>query len=370
MKKFGGLMYLLCMLILSGCSGDACKVDGKMSDFSGETTVYLLRRTGEFTHDTLMQTVMKDGSFRLEIPRDLWGEQYSLKFGDKRSSVAFFAEQGNVRIEGSGKTIYDADVAGTPANDSWDRYQKFMLDIAKQRNLLGKEIGGSNESDSIKRVKYTQLFQKLEGEIERYKDSLAQADANSVVPLLLYHQSLQLLKYDEIDRILAKFTPQLADNRYYKELKAQADVLRKISPGVMAPDFEVKTVDDGTIKLSSFRGKYLILDFWASWCAPCREETVYIKDIYNKFHDAGLEVFSVSLDDKKAAWLKAIEEDGMIWNHGCQLLKGGKNTPVAQLYGIDGIPAIWVIDPEGKILAQGLKGEELVAFCTGLFQNK
>ena len=89
MKKFGGLMYLLCMLILSGCSGDACKVDGKMSDFSGETTVYLLRRTGEFTHDTLMQTVMKDGSFRLEIPRDLWGEQYSLKFGDKRSSVAF-----------------------------------------------------------------------------------------------------------------------------------------------------------------------------------------------------------------------------------------------------------------------------------------
>ena len=221
MKKFGGLMYLLCMLILSGCSGDACKVDGKMSDFSGETTVYLLRRTGEFTHDTLMQTVMKDGSFRLEIPRDLWGEQYSLKFGDKRSSVAFFAEQGNVRIEGSGKTIYDANVTGTPANDSWDRYQKFMLDIAKQRNLLGKEIGSSNESDSIKRVKYSQLFQKLEGEIERYKDSLAQADANSVVPLLLYHQSLQLLKYDEIDRILAKFTPQLADNRYYKELKAQ-----------------------------------------------------------------------------------------------------------------------------------------------------
>lgn len=61
---------------------------------------------GEFTHDTLMQTVMKDGSFRLEIPRDLWGEQYSLKFGDKRSSVAFFAEQGKLRIEGSGKTIY------------------------------------------------------------------------------------------------------------------------------------------------------------------------------------------------------------------------------------------------------------------------
>lgn len=84
------------------------------------------------------------------------------------------------------------------------------MNIAKQRNLLGKEIGNSNESDSIKRVKYTQLFQKLEGEIERYKDSLAQADANSVVPLLLYHQSLQLLKYDEIDRILSKIYPSIS----------------------------------------------------------------------------------------------------------------------------------------------------------------
>ena len=185
MKKFGGLVYLLCMLILSGCSDDVCNVNGKMSDFSGETTVYLLRRTGEFTHDTLMQTVMKDGSFRLEVPRDLWGEQYSLKFGDKRSSVAFFAEQGNVRIEGNGKTIYDADVTGTPANDSWDRYQKFMSEIGKQRNLLGKEIRSSDDSDSIKRVKYTQLFKKLDGKIERYKDSLARVEANSVVSLFL-----------------------------------------------------------------------------------------------------------------------------------------------------------------------------------------
>ena len=370
MRKFGGLMYLLCMLILSSCSDDVCRVDGKMSDFPGETTVYLLSRTGEFTHDTLMQTVMKDGSFRLEIPRDLWGEQYSLKFGDKRSSVEFFAEQGNVRVEGNGKTIYDAKVTGTAENDSWDRYQKFTWEISRERSRLMKEIGESADPDSVKRVRYGQLFETLDAEMNHYRDSLAQADVNSVVALFLYYQSLQLLKYDEIDRVLEKFTPQLADNRYYKELKAQADILRKIAPGVIAPDFEVKTVDDGTIKLSSFRGKYLILDFWASWCAPCREETVYVKDIYNKFHNAGLEVFSVSLDDKKAAWVKAIEEDGMIWNHGCQLLKGGKNTPVAQLYGIDGIPAIWVIDPEGKILAQGLKGKELVAFCTRLFQNK
>lgn len=250
MRKFGGLMYLLCMLILSSCSDDVCRVDGKMSDFPGETTVYLLRRTGEFTRDTLIQTVMKDGSFRVDIPRDLWGEQYSLKFGDKRSSVEFFAEQGNVRVEGNGKTIYDAEVTGTPENDSWDRYQKFTREISRERSRLMKEIGGSADPDSVKRVKYGQIFETLDAKMNHYRDSLAQADVNSVVALFLYYQSLQLLKHDEIDRTLEKFTPQLADNRYYKELKAQADILRKIAPGVMAPDFEVKTVDDGTIKLS------------------------------------------------------------------------------------------------------------------------
>ncbi|WP_303327353.1 TlpA disulfide reductase family protein [Butyricimonas paravirosa] len=370
MKKLYGLVYLLCLLVGESCSGDMCRVDGKMSDFPGETTVYMLRRTGEFTSDTVMRTVMKDGSFRLDIPRELWGEQYGLKFGDKRSLLSFFAEQGNVRIAGNGKTIYDAEVTGTPENDRWNGYQKFTFNITNQRNQLMMQQRNSDEPDSVKYMKSAQLFKKLDDKISRYEDSLVHSDNGSVVCLYLEYRSLPMLKYKQIDEILARFTPQLENNRYYKEMKARADILRRISPGVMAPDFEVKTTDGGTVKLSSFRGKYLILDFWASWCAPCREETVFIKELYNKFHDAGLDVFSVSLDHVKEAWLKAIEEDGMIWNHGCQLVKGGKNTPVAQLYGIDGIPAIWVIDPDGKILVEGLMGEDLVAFCTELFQNK
>ena len=369
MKKFRGVVCLLLALVLGSCN-DTCRVEGKMSDIQEETTVYMLRRTGEFTFDTIMQTVMKEGSFRLELSRELWGEQYNLKFGDRRATVAFFAEQGNIIIEGSGKTIYDADVKGSLENDRWNEYQKLMWRIGAQRNRFMREMASNPEPDSIKRVKYKLFSDSQDEKLMHYKDSLAQADASSVTALFLYYQSLPLLKYDQLDRILEKFTPQLIDNKYYQEMKAQADLLRKVAPGVIAPDFEVKTVDGGSVKLSSFRGKYLILDFWASWCAPCREETVYIKELYNKYHDAGLEVFSVSLDDKRDAWIKAIEEDGMTWNHGCQLLRGGKNTPVAQLYGIDGIPAIWVIDSEGKILAQGLQREKLVEFCSQLFEGK
>lgn len=369
MKTTNKWFFLLSMFAISGCQDNTCHVQGKLSGFPGETTVYMLRRTGEFTRDTLMQTEMKNGKFQLNIPQEMWGEQYELKFGDTRSLLSFFAEQGNVRISGDINAIYNASVTGTPANESWNNYLEYSTKINQLRNTESGKIRQSNQPDSVKRILFDQLFRETDEAIERYKDSLAQAEPNSVVSLYLYYQTLPLMKHEQIDQILARFSPQLETSRYYQEMKKQADLLRKVAPGVMAPDFEVYTTDGGKVKLSSFRGKYLVLDFWASWCAPCREETVYIKEIYDKFHDSGLEVFSVSLDDNKEAWLKAIQEDGMTWHHGCQLVKGGATTPVAKLYGINGIPAIWVIDPNGKILAEGLQKEALVEFCSNLFQK-
>lgn len=362
------LVYLLGLLCLTACSG-VCRVEGKMSDFQGDEAVFVLRKTGEFTFDTIMQTTMKDGTFLLELPQDLWGEQYELKFGNQRSTVSFFAENGNVRIEGSKAALYNSTVNGTPENDKWERYHRFMLEQGTRRNQAMREISSGTESDSVKRQKLGCLFSKYDEELKHYKDSLGKSDPTSVVALYVNYQILPLLKYNQIDSILQYFSGHLSENRYYREMLDRADILRKIAPGVEVPDFTVKTVDGGEISLSSFRGNYVILDFWASWCAPCREETVYIRKLYDKYHAKGLQVFSVSLDDKKEAWTKAIQEDQMNWNHGCQLLKGGKNTPVAQLYGIDGIPAIWVIDPAGKILAQGLQGDKLVDFCSALFEK-
>lgn len=368
MKKINVWVLLFEGVLLMACSSEnVCRVKGQMTGMEGQEEVYVLRSTGEFTKDTVLRASVENGSFAFELPQELWGERYELKFGNRRSSLPLFAEQGNITIVGNIESVFKAEVKGTPDNDKWMALQRFNMKQAEQSNRLRREVG-MNAPDSV-RQKYAALFQEINARQEQYEDSLARSDEKSVCGLYLYYTKLWKWKYNEIDEILARF-PSLQDNRYYKEMKEKADVLRKIAPGAVAPDFEVKTVDGGTVKLSSFRGKYLILDFWASWCAPCRQETVHIKELYNKYHKAGLEIFSVSLDDKKEAWVKAIKEDGMDWEHGCQLLKGGKYTPVAQLYGIDGIPAIWVIDPDGKILAQGLKGGELVEFCGQLFQGK
>ena len=148
-------------------------------------------------------------------------------------------------------------------------------------------------------------------------------------------------------------------------MKTSIDNIKRTSIGNVAPDFTLPTPDGKNVSLSDYRGKIVLLDFWASWCMPCRAESVLVKEIYQKFHEKGLDVFSVSSDKDEQAWRKAIEDDGMVWNQG--ILRGKNKKHVYELYGIVGIPAIWVIDPDGKIIAKGLRGEKLKDFCSQLF---
>ena len=135
----------------------------------------------------------------------------------------------------------------------------------------------------------------------------------------------------------------------------------------MAPDFNVMQPDGKSkVSLSSLRGKYVMLDFWASWCVPCRAENVHTKTLYEKYHSKGLEIVSFSLDSDREAWKKAVEKDGLVWNNASDLV-GGKLSPVAQKYGIDGLPAVWIIDPKGKIVAEGVRGEKLEKLLESIF---
>ncbi|ERJ57612.1 hypothetical protein M472_02415 [Sphingobacterium paucimobilis HER1398] len=137
-------------------------------------------------------------------------------------------------------------------------------------------------------------------------------------------------------------------------LRFQAEIL---VPGENAFDFAQPDANGKLIKLSDFRGKYVLLDFWASWCVPCRNENPNVLKAYDRFHDKNFEILAVSLDNEKENWLKAIEEDKLPWYHVSDL-KGWQNA-ASTLYAIRGIPANYLIDPQGKIIAQNLRGNEL-----------
>ncbi|MEM6320374.1 MAG: TlpA disulfide reductase family protein [Bacteroidota bacterium] len=148
-------------------------------------------------------------------------------------------------------------------------------------------------------------------------------------------------------------------------LKQRINGVGPISDGELAPDFTQKTPHGTDLKLSDLRGKVVLVDFWASWCGPCRRENPHVKALYEKYSDKGFEILSVSLDRQEASWKRAIEQDGMDWFHVSDL-KGWKNE-VAKLYSVSSIPYTVLLDPEGRIIARKLRAVQLEQVLSQLF---
>ena len=177
--------------------------------------------------------------------------------------------------------------------------------------------------------------------------------------------AISQLNYDENKELIENALNQLAtvspaakdlSDNYRKEIAEKKIRAERMKIGAIAPAFEARDIKNKIIKPANFKGKILILDFWASWCGPCRQEIPHLKKYYEEFKDKGVEFLSVSIDSKKEAWLKAMKEENMPWKQGW-VLDAGKE--VMDTYQFSGIPFILIIDKEGKIYKKHVRGEEI-----------
>ncbi len=212
-----------------------------------------------------------------------------------------------------------------------------------------------------------------EGAMKGYLDkNLQKIPANSRTRLMAMSGIITILKQKEspdfiyfADQFINEFKEEMPQAT--ADLKKQVNAIRGFSLGGEAPDFAQKTPEDKDLKLSDLRGKVVLVDFWASWCGPCRRENPNVVRLYNQYKEKGFEILGVSLDNVKDRWVQAIEKDQLKWKHVSDL-KGWQND-VAQLYGVRAIPHTILLDAEGKILARNLRGAELEEKLAQLFSK-
>lgn len=248
---------------------------------------------------------------------------------------------------------------------------KSRADAINQRYIMAQNQQDQATLDSLK-SEMQDIKASRSGINEQIKSITEGFEAPSFVKL---YGSLFLNPsdhYEYLDTLASVYKKKLPDNYYTSQLvqKVEQEKRNQNSPvavGKKAPDFSIPAPDGETVQLSDYKGKYVLIDFWASWCKPCRHENPHVVKLYKRFKDRDFEIIGVSLDRKKQNWLRAIEQDNLSWVHASQL--NGWKSPVARKYHVQSIPHTVLVDPSGEIIAKNLRGERLAQKLQQIFSN-
>ena len=319
-----------------------------------DSTMVFLSRPGQ-SSDVLATAYAQKGKFTLfgKISNE---DIYQLNFTGYPDQPDMFLTPARHNVTGDVKTLKKLLFTGSVAQDD---YRNYTLKFDALKEKLAKLAGVINKTpDGAKRDSLLNVFEKHKQKVLDQVDLFVKAKpASPVTPFIIYVTSPVDNNIESIEARYNALEPVAKQTHYGREI-AKLLASSKIGlEGTQAVDFTQNDTANNPVSLSSFKGKYVLIDFWASWCGPCRHENPAVVAAFNEFRNKNFTILSVSLDQSKDKWKQAILADNLTWTHVSDL-KYWQNE-VAQLYHIQSIPANMLIDPNGKIIARNLRGRAL-----------
>lgn len=360
-------VLLLLVLLLLGGAGFAKKVEKYVvtGQIRGIDSGWVWMKQKTQDGYRLMDSArIEEGKFEFKGVLDKGIQSVNLYFNRERGTLVLFLEPGPIKVEADRDSIYYAQVSGTPNNERWGEYVRGDRRMAAEEDRVAKLYQASFETKDRTKVKAAEkVFADVtEGRKQLKADFLA-APENKYVAACWYRSSLiHRLQFHEIDSIITDLGAGLEQSNDYQLMLARRDLTRGQAVGAVFGDIQLPDQEGKIRSLAELKGKWVLVDFWASWCGPCRKEGMHVKELYEKYHVAGFEVYGLSIDQNTDAWKKAVREDQTPWIHVCD--KDGK---VAVRYGVTVIPHLFLLNPQGKVEAINIRGEALTQKLESLF---
>ncbi len=352
-------LYLLAVIFLiASCSSEpGYVVKGKIE--GSDSIMFKLQKRVDGKVVTIDSAISKKGSFVMKAGAVEYPQQIQLVAIETNKRTSFYLENSEITITGTLDSLFKAVITGSKTQDEYQAFVKSNKPLSDAYSKLYSEYTAANQAGNAAKVAELEIVaDSIQKEMTALQKNFVKTNTSSyVTPSILGSLSYEM-EAGEIEEIINSLDTSIAKVAQIVSLKERVAIMKTVAVGQKAPDFTMNDVNGNAVALSSkFGTKLLLVDFWAAWCGPCRQENPNVVKVWKEFNKKGFDVYGVSLDQTKDAWLKAIADDNLTWTHVSDLQYW--QNAAAKQYGVNSIPASFLLDETGTIIARNLRGEAL-----------